>query len=143
MGCRCTQLLVNHYFYCKYFFAVLEIRLEVCMLTSTREADRRCYYIRKGELGLAMLKPEQEMAISDFALGKDKIEITGSQCFLNCCEESDNLGSQGSLLQMKQGCSAIDQSTHAQQTLVNIRAVTLWRRILFLFLFLFLFFYKT
>ena len=56
------------------------------------------------------LKPEQEMAISNFTLGNDK--ITGSQCSLNCCEESDDFGSQGSLLQMKQGCSAIDQSTH-------------------------------
>ena len=37
------------------------------------------------------LKPEQEMGISNFTLGKDK--ITGSRCFLNCCEESDDLGS--------------------------------------------------
>ena len=56
------------------------------------------------------LKPEQETAISNFVLGKDK--ITGSRCFLNHCEESDDLSSQGSLLQMKQGCSAIDRSTH-------------------------------
>jgi len=33
--------------------------------------------------GLATLKPEQETAISIFALGKDK--ITGSRCFLNHC----------------------------------------------------------
>jgi len=90
------------------------------MPTSTREADRRRYHVRKVELGLAMLKPEQETAISDFALGKDKIKITGSQCFLNCCEESHGLGSQGSPLQMKQECRAIDWSTHAQQTLVNV-----------------------
>ena len=51
------------------------------MPTSTREADQRRYDVRKGELGLAMLKPVQETAISDFALGKDKIKITGSQCF--------------------------------------------------------------
>jgi len=63
------------------------------------------------------LKPEQEMGISNFTLGKDK--ITGSRCFLNRCEESDNLGSQGSLLQMKQVCSAIDWSTHTTTTLVN------------------------
>ena len=62
------------------------------------------------KLGLAMLKPEQEGAISNFTLGK--ANISGSRCFLNRCEESDDLGSQGSLLQMKQGCSAIDQSTH-------------------------------
>ena len=60
--------------------------------------------------GKLVLKPEQETAISNFALAKDK--ITGSRCFLNRCEESDDLGSQGSLLQMKQGCSAIEQSTH-------------------------------
>ena len=52
------------------------------------------------KLGLATLKPEQETAVNNFALGKDK--ITGSWCFLNRCEESDDLGSQGSLLQMKQ-----------------------------------------
>ena len=63
------------------------------------------------KLGLATLKPEQETAISIFALGKDK--ITGSRCFLNRCEETDDLGSQGSLLQMKQGCRAIDRSNHA------------------------------
>ena len=70
------------------------------------------------------LKPEQEMATSNFALGKD--EITGSQCFfLNRCDESDDLGSQGSFLQMKQGCSAINRSIHAttnacKQTVLHI-----------------------
>ena len=58
------------------------------------------------------------MAISNFALGND---IIGSQCFLNHCEESNDLGSQGSLLQMKQGCSAIDRSTH---TTINARKQT-------------------
>jgi len=81
------------------------------MLTPTREAIDAAMTYGREKLGLAMLKPEQETAISIFALGKDK--ITGSQCFLNRCEESDNLGSQGSLLQMKQECSAIDRSTHA------------------------------
>ena len=71
---------------------------------------------RREILGLATLKPEQETAISNFALGKDKI-----RCFLNCCEESDDFGSQGSLLQMKQGCSAIDRSTH---TTTNARKQT-------------------
>ena len=46
------------------------------------------------KLGLARLKPEQETAISDFVLGKDK--ITGSRCFLIRCEEPNDLGSQGS-----------------------------------------------
>ena len=32
---------------------------------------------------------------------------------MNRCEESDNLGSQRSLLQMKQGCSATDWPTQA------------------------------
>ena len=49
------------------------------------------------------------MSISNFAFGKDK--ITGSLCFLNRCEESDDLGSLGSHLQMKQGCSAIVHAT--------------------------------
>jgi len=40
-------------------------------------------YGRK-KLGLPMLKPEQETAISNVAIGKDK--ITGSRCFLNRCE---------------------------------------------------------
>ena len=53
---------------------------------------------------IAILKPEQETAISNFALRKDK--ITGSRFFLNHCEELI-------LLVMKQGCSAIDWSTHA------------------------------
>jgi len=75
---------------------------------------------RREKLGLAALKPEQETAISDFALGKDK--ITGSRCFLNGSEESDDFGSQGSLMQMKQGCSA-GRPTQ-QQTLVNRRTVT-------------------
>ena len=75
------------------------------MLTRTREVIDAAMMYRREKLGLAtcMLKPEQETAISNFALGKDKI-----RCFLNCCEESDDFGSQGSLLQMKQGCSAID-----------------------------------
>ena len=72
------------------------------------------------------LKPEHEMGISNFTLGKDK--ITGSRCFLNCCEESDDLGSQGSLLQMKQGCSAIDWSTNAR-TNTHKRTDTSWRQI--------------
>ena len=77
----------------------------------TREAiDAAMTYWRE-KLGLATLKPKQETAISDFALGK--VKITGSWCFLNRCEESDDLGSQGSLMQMKQGCRAIDRSTHA------------------------------
>ena len=84
------------------------------MLTRTREAIDAAMTYRREKLGLAMLKPEQETAISNFALGKDKI-----RCFLNHCEESDDFGSQGSLLQMKQGCSAIDWSTHQQQTLAN------------------------
>jgi len=41
---------------------------------------------RRKELGLVTLKPGQETAISNFALGKDN--ITGSRCFLNRCEES-------------------------------------------------------
>ena len=81
------------------------------MLTPTREAIDAAMTYGREKLGLATLKPGQETAISNFALGKDK--ITGSQCFLNHCEESDDLNSQGSLLQMKQGCSAIDWSTHA------------------------------
>ena len=92
-------------------FTVLEVCLEVCMLTPTRVVIDAAMTYRREKLGLATLKPEQEMAISNFPLGKDK--ITGNQCFLNHCEESDDLGSQGSLLQIKQGCSAIDQSTHA------------------------------
>jgi len=61
---------------------------------NTREAiDAAMTYGREK----LMLKPEQEMAISNFVLGKDK--ITGSRCFLNHCEESDDLSSQGSLLQ--------------------------------------------
>ena len=78
------------------------------MLTPTREViDATMTYGREN----LTLKPEQEMSISNIAFGKNK--ITGSQCFLNRCEESDDLGSQGSLLQMKQGCSAIDRLTHA------------------------------
>ena len=92
-------------------FTVLEVCLEVCMLTPTRVVIDAAMTYRREKLGLATLKPEQEMAISIFPLGKDK--ITDSRCFLNHCEESDDLGSQGSLLQIKQGCSAIDQSTHA------------------------------
>jgi len=79
-----------------------------------KRSNRHSY--RREKLGLATLKSEQEVAISNFALGNDK--IIGSQCFLNHCEESDNLGSQGSLLQMKQGCRAIDRSTH---TTTNVR----------------------
>jgi len=75
------------------------------MLTRTREAIDAAMMYRREKLDLARLKPEQETAISNFALGKDKI--------LNRCEESDDFGSQESLLQMKQGCSAIDRSTHA------------------------------
>ena len=81
---------------------------EVCAPTPTREAIDSAMMYGREELGLATLKPEQETAISNFALGKDKI-----RCFLNHCEESDDFGSQGSLLQMKQGCSAIDWSNHA------------------------------
>jgi len=81
------------------------------MLTPTREVIDAAMTYRTEKLGLATLKPEQETAISNFALGNDK--ITGSRCFLIRCEEPDDLSSQGSLLQMKQGCSAIDRSTHA------------------------------
>jgi len=81
------------------------------MLTPTKEAIDATMTYGREKLGLATLKPEQETAISNVALGKDK--ITGSRCFLNRCKESDDLGSQKSLLQMKQGCSAIDRSTHA------------------------------
>ena len=91
------------------------------MLTPT--SNLRHYNVRKGE---TYIKPEQETAISNFTLGKAK--ITDSRCFLNRCEESDNLGSQGSLLQMKPGCSAIHQLTHAQQTLVNKWTDTSWRQ---------------
>jgi len=84
-------------FYCKHFFAVLEVHLEVCMLTPTREAIDAAMTYRREK---CTLKPEQETAISNFAIGKDK--ITGSRCFLNRYEASDDLGSQ--LLQMKQGC---------------------------------------
>jgi len=66
------------------------------MLTPTKEAIDATMMHGREKLGLAMLKPEQETAISIFTLGKDK--ITGSQCFLNRCEESNDLGSQGSLL---------------------------------------------
>ena len=97
----------------------MDLCLECCfrspfrsMHTNSNKRSDRCRYdIQKEELGLATLKPEQEMTISNFALGKDK--ITGSRCFLNRCEEPDDLGSQGSFLQMKQGCSAIDRLTHA------------------------------
>ena len=61
---------------------------------------------RREKLGLAALKPEQETAISNFALNY------WQPVLLNCCEESDDFDSQGSLLQMKQGCRAIDRSTH-------------------------------
>ena len=81
------------------------------MLTPTREAIDAAMTFRREKLGVAMLKPEQEMAISNFALGKDK--LTGSRCLFNLCEKSNDLSSQESLLQMKQGCGAIDQSTHA------------------------------
>ena len=81
------------------------------MLTPTREAIDAAMTYGREKLGLATLKPGQETAISNFALGKDK--NTGSQCFLNRCEESDDLSSQGSLLQMKQGCSAVDRLSHA------------------------------
>jgi len=66
-------------FYHKYFFAVLEVCLEVCMLTPTKEAIDAAMMYRREKLGLATLKPEQETAISIFTLGKDK--ITGSRCF--------------------------------------------------------------
>ena len=62
------------------------------MLTPTREAIDATMMYRREKLDLAMLKPEQEMSISNFALGKD--EITGSRCFLNCCEGPNDLGSQ-------------------------------------------------
>jgi len=68
-------------FYRKYFFTVLEVRLEVCMLTPTREAIDTAMMYGREKLCQAMLKPEQETAISNFTLGKDK--ITGSQCFLS------------------------------------------------------------
>jgi len=77
------------------------------MLTPTREVIDTAMTYGREKVGLATLKPGQETAISNFALGKDK--ITGSRCFLNHCEESDDLSSQGSLLQMKQGCSAINR----------------------------------
>ena len=92
LECGRTQLLVIT-FYHKYFFAVLEVHLEVCMLTSTREAIDAAMTYRREKLSLATLKPKQEKAISNFPLGKDK--LTGSQCFLNHCEESDNPSSQG------------------------------------------------
>jgi len=66
------------------------------MLTPTKEAIDAAMTYGREKLSLATLKPEQETAISIFALGKDK--ITGTRCFLNCCEESDDLGSQGSHL---------------------------------------------
>jgi len=60
------------------------------MLTPTKEAiDATTTYGRE-KLGLATLKPEQETAITNVALGKDK--ITGRRCFLSRCEESDDLG---------------------------------------------------
>ena len=66
------------------------------MLTPTKEAIDAAMTYGREKLSLATLKPEQETAISIFALGKDK--ITGTRCFLNCCEESDDLGSQRSLM---------------------------------------------
>ena len=63
------------------------------MLTSTREAIDAAMTYRREKLSLATLKLKQEKAISNFPLGKDK--LTGSQCFLNHCEEFDNPGSQG------------------------------------------------
>jgi len=76
-------------FYRKHSFAVLEVHLEVCMLTPTREAvDAAMMYRREKRT----LKPEQEIAISNFALRKDK--ITGSQCFLNRYEASDDLSNE-------------------------------------------------
>ena len=113
-------------FYRKYFFAVLEVRLEVFMLTATKEVIDAAMMYGREKVALAMLKPEQDTAISIFALGKDK--ITGSRCFLNHNEETDDLSSQGSLLQMKQGCRAIDRSNHATTNARNKRTVTLWRQ---------------
>ena len=77
------------------------------MLTPAREAIDAAMTYGREKLGLA----EQETAISTFTLGKDR--ITGSWCFWNRCEETDDLGSQGSLLQMKQGCRATDRSNPA------------------------------
>ena len=113
-------------FYRKYFFAVLEVRLEVFMLTATKEVIDAAMMYGREKVALAMLKPEQDTAISIFALGKDK--ITGSRCFLNHNEETDDLSSQGSLLQMKQGCRAIDRSNHATTNARNKRTVTSWRQ---------------
>jgi len=55
----------------------LEVHLEVCMLTPTREAIDAAMRYGREKLGLATLKPRQETAISNFTLGKDN--ITGSQ----------------------------------------------------------------
>jgi len=46
---------------------------------------------------------------------------------LNRCEQSDNLSSRGSLLQIKQGCSAIDRSTHATTNAHKQMNSTWWR----------------
>ena len=50
------------------------------MVTPTREAIDTAMTYGREKLDLAMLKPEQETAISNFALGKDK--ITGSRFLL-------------------------------------------------------------
>ena len=55
------------------------------MLTPTKAAIDPAMTYGREKLGLATLKPEQETAISILALGKDN--TTGSQCFLNRCEE--------------------------------------------------------
>jgi len=99
LECRRTQLLLNYH-----------ILLKIHFCCPTREAIDAAMTYGREKLGLATLKLEQETAISNFALGKDN--ITGSRCFLIRFEEPDDLGSQGSLLQMKKGCSAIDRSTH-------------------------------
>ena len=96
------------------------------MLTVTKEVIDAAMMYGREKVGLAMLKPEQETAISIIAVGKDK--ITGSRCFLNHNEETDDLSSQGSLLQMKQGCRAIDRSNHAATNARNKRTVTSWRQ---------------
>ena len=63
------------------------------MLTPTKEAiDAAMTHGRES----SYIKTRARDGIQYFRSWKDK--ITGSLCFLNRCEESDDLGNQGSLL---------------------------------------------
>ena len=69
-------------------------------INPNKRSDQRLYDVQKGETWSSYIKPVI------FTLGKDILKLLAAGVlFLNCCEEPDD---QGSLLQMKQGCSAID-----------------------------------